>query len=299
MTTFFFRNPKLPLPHSWKTLQPGRAAARKAGRHIALPVMGVGGWIVFLLRRLPLSVLGSALAFHLAVILFSLGAGIVFSWMNPPVTSLMLERLLDDRFIPRPPAFVPLEKIPAYVPPMFVRLEDKNFYRHHGVDPAAIVYAYTQNKRWGRVIMGGSTITQQTVRSLFLSPDKNYLRKYMEAWAAVALEAVVNKRRIFELYLNYIEWGKGVYGFGAAAEYYFKKPAARLNYEECARLAAIIINPIDFNVNDFQDQPAMAARYYALIEPPPAEPDETAPDQSAPEERPGDEGDNPPGDILP
>ncbi|MBN2353615.1 MAG: transglycosylase domain-containing protein [Spirochaetales bacterium] len=237
---------------------------------IVLPAMGARARLGYFAARLPISIFGAALAFHAAIVLFSLGAGVVYSWLNPPVTSLMVERFLDRGYVPRPVVFIPLSQLPADVPGMYLKLEDKNFYRHPGIDPAAIVHAYRMNRRWGRVIMGGSTITQQLVRTLFLSPDRNYLRKYTEAIAAVSLDAVLDKKRILELYLNYIEWGKGVYGLGAAARAYYKKPAARLTYNDYARLAAIIIDPVDYNVNDFARQPAMAARYYTLTAPPPA-----------------------------
>lgn len=153
--------------------------------------------------------------------------------------------------------------------------------------------------------MGGSTINQQLARTLFLSPDKNYLRKYVEAIAALSLNAVIDKKRIFELYLNYIEWGKGVYGLGAAAEYYFKKPAARLTYDEGARLAAIIVDPVDYGVNDFYGQPVMAARYYILTAPPPAvveaapAPSDTASPETAPENGPAADAVDGPAAVVP
>jgi monofunctional biosynthetic peptidoglycan transglycosylase len=271
MTSYPFGNPK-PSIFRRRRAHCVRGGAKPApGRSIAFPAMGAREWIAYALQRVPVLLAGSALAFHLAVVLFFLGAGVIYSWLNPPVTSLMIERFVREGYFPRPVRFVPFAKLPGSVPAMYLKLEDKNFYRHPGIDPAAIAHAYAQNKRWGRVIMGGSTITQQLVRSLFLSSDKNYLRKYVEAIAAVSIDAVMDKKRIFELYLNYIEWGKGVYGLGTAAEVYFKKPADRLTYDEYAKLAAIIINPLSYDVNDFWRQPAMAARYYALTAPPRAE----------------------------
>jgi monofunctional biosynthetic peptidoglycan transglycosylase len=241
-----------------------KQSVRSAACGIAFPMLGPRRFLVYILSRLPVTALGGVVVFSLAVFIFGAGAGFVFSVVNPPVTSLMLERYLNNHYPPRPVIFVSLASLPASVPRAFLRLEDKRFYTHAGVDPAAIENAYTQNKRWGRVIMGGSTITQQTVRSLFLSPDKNFLRKYIEAVMAISFDAVMDKHRILELYLNYIEWGRGVYGIGAAALSQYKKPVSRLTYEEFTRLAAIIINPLRYNVNTLFQQRAMAARYQVL-----------------------------------
>jgi len=89
----------------------------------------------------------------------------------------------------------------------------------------------------------------------------------VEAVASLVLDAVMGKRRMLELYLNYIEWGRGVYGLGAAAEYYYRRSADTLTYDEYARLAAIIIDPLDYGVADVFRHPAMAARYSLLTAP--------------------------------
>jgi monofunctional biosynthetic peptidoglycan transglycosylase len=284
----------------------GRPVGGSDGRQIAWPEMDGRAWVGYAGRRLPLLAAGSALVFHLAVVFAFLGLSVTCAWFNPPVTSLMIERLVGKQFVPRPVVFVPFKNLPDAVPTMYLRLEDKTFYQHHGIEPAAIVYAYSQNKRWGRVVMGGSTITQQLVRSMFLSPEKNYLRKYVEAIGAVTFDAVLDKKRIFELYLNYIEWGKGVYGLGAAAQYYYKKPGDKLSYDEYARLAAVIINPINYDVNNFYNQPAMAARYYVLTAPPesvtevePAPQDQTLTDEPAATDEVQPEAEAPLSDILP
>jgi monofunctional biosynthetic peptidoglycan transglycosylase len=246
---------RLPAPAS-----PG--ALKKRG--IAFPRMRPRLMLAFLVRRLLLAAPGGAAVFTLAVFVFGAGAGWVYKWVNPPVTALMVERFLDSHYAPRPLVYRPLAGLPKALPQCFIRLEDKRFYTHHGVDPAALKNAYTQNKKWGRVIMGGSTITQQTVRTLFLSQNRNYLRKYVEAVMSLSLDAVTGKDRILELYLNYIEWGKGVYGIGAAALYHYQRPVEKLTYEEYSRLAAIIINPIRYNVKNLFRQPAMVVRYNVL-----------------------------------
>jgi monofunctional biosynthetic peptidoglycan transglycosylase len=251
-----------------RNLKLKQKVAVETDTHIAMPVMGIGGWIVYFLKRIPVLLVGTAVLFHVALGLFSVAVSVLYSFVNPPVTSLMAERMMDERYAPRLVKFVPLATLPEYAQAMYIRLEDKNFYTHNGVDFAAIQYAYEQNQRWGRVVMGGSTITQQLVRTLFLSQDKNYFRKYVEAAVSIVLDTVMDKKRILELYLNYIEWGKGIYGIGAAAEYYFKKPAASLTYDEYSRLATIIIDPLEYNVYNFYNHPSMVYRYYALNAPP-------------------------------
>ena len=108
---------------------------------------------------------------------------------------------------------------------MFVYLEDHQFYTHHGIDLEAVRTAYERNKRAGTLAFGGSTITQQLTRTLFLTPHKNYLRKYLEALLSLELDLLLPKDRIMELYLNHIEWGSGIFGVGTAAKKLF--PPAR------------------------------------------------------------------------
>ena len=103
-----------------------------------------------------------------------------------------------------------------------IRLEDYRFYSHHGVDLGAIRDAWMINSSIGRTAVGGSTIPMQLARNLFLTPRKTYLRKYVEALIALEMSLVLPKDRILELYLNVIEWGKGIFGIGAASAYYFK-----------------------------------------------------------------------------
>lgn len=121
--------------------------------------------------------------------------------------------------------------------------EDDGFFAHDGVAPEEIKLAI-QNWINGKKLRGASTITQQLAKNLYLSPSRNPLRKLREILIAKRLESSLSKNRIFELYLNIIEWGKGVYGAEAASQYYFKKPALRLSEREAVYLAAIIPNPV-------------------------------------------------------
>jgi monofunctional biosynthetic peptidoglycan transglycosylase len=163
-----------------------------------------------------------AIACHAALFLFVLLASLVLLVWNPPVTALMVYRDVTVHQKSRPIRFVPLRQIPRVARNMIIRLEDYRFYSHHGVDLGAIRDAWMINSSIGRTAVGGSTIPMQLARNLFLTPRKTYVRKYMEALIAVEMDLILPKDRILELYLNCIEWGKGVFGIGAASAYYFK-----------------------------------------------------------------------------
>ena len=124
-----------------------------------------------------------------------------------------------------------------------VAAEDAKFVDHEGFDWDGIQTAIDKNQKKGRVVAGGSTITQQLAKNLFLTPSRSYVRKAEEAVITVMLEAFLPKRRILELYLNVIEWGNGVFGAEAAARKYFGVSAAALSPEQAARLAAMAPNP--------------------------------------------------------
>ncbi len=121
--------------------------------------------------------------------------------------------------------------------------EDAKFVAHEGFDWEGIQKAYQKNLKKGKIVAGGSTISQQLAKNLFLSTKRTPWRKAEEAFITVMLENVMTKRRILEIYLNVIEWGNGVFGAEAAARHYYKTSAAKLNSHQSARLAAMIPNP--------------------------------------------------------
>jgi monofunctional biosynthetic peptidoglycan transglycosylase len=124
-----------------------------------------------------------------------------------------------------------------------IAAEDAKFVDHSGFDWDGIQHALEKNQKKGHIVGGGSTITQQLAKNLFLSPAKSYWRKAQEAMVTVLLEAMLPKQRILELYLNVIEWGNGVFGAEAAAQRYFGVSAAQLSAEQAARLAAMTPSP--------------------------------------------------------
>jgi monofunctional biosynthetic peptidoglycan transglycosylase len=139
--------------------------------------------------------------------------------------------------------WVPYARISPQLKRAMIAAEDAKFAEHGGFDWDGIENALEKNRKQGRVVAGGSTITQQLAKNLFLSPTKSYWRKAGEAVVAVLLEAMLPKQRILELYLNVIEWGDGVFGAEAAAQRYFGVAAAQLSAEQAARLAAMTPSP--------------------------------------------------------
>lgn len=139
--------------------------------------------------------------------------------------------------------WVPYERISPALKRAMIAAEDAKFVEHEGFDWDGIQQAMDKNYRRGRVVAGGSTITQQLAKNLFLSSQRSYWRKAQEALITLMLEALLDKRRIFELYLNVIEWGDGVFGCEAASRRYFGVSARDLDPEQAARLAAMAPNP--------------------------------------------------------
>jgi len=145
--------------------------------------------------------------------------------------------------------WVPYQRISVQLKRAMIVAEDARFVEHEGFDWEGIQHAMDKNLRKGRVVAGGSTISQQLAKNLFLSGERSYWRKGEEAMITVLLEAILDKRRIFEIYLNVIEWGNGIFGCEAAARRYFATSAAQLDAEQAARLAAMTPNPRRYERN--------------------------------------------------
>ncbi len=207
----------------------------------------------------------AAILLHAALIALVFLGSLVLLKVNPPVTALMVWRSVTAHQSARPVRFVPLRQIPRSARSMIIRLEDYRFYSHHGVDLGALRDAWMINAAIKRTAVGGSTIPMQLARNLFLTPRKTYLRKYLEAIIALEMSAIVPKDRLLELYLNYIEWGKGVFGIGAASAYYYKTGVGGLGLDEMRRLATIITNPLRYDVQTFPKSAQMSQRYAYLV----------------------------------
>lgn len=176
-----------------------------------------------------------------------LGNVVWWNWFNPSTTAFMEERLdvmrqRNQRAVLRH-QWVPYERISIHLKRALIVAEDAKFLDHDGFDWEAIQKAYEKNLKKGRVVAGGSTISQQLAKNLFLSSRRTPWRKAEEALITLMIENLMSKRRIFEIYLNIIEWGNGVFGAQAAARHYFATNAANLTPEQAARLAAMVPKP--------------------------------------------------------
>ncbi len=170
---------------------------------------------------------------------------------TPDRTALMRQREAEARRQGRRLALdvrtVPYERISPLLRRAVLVAEDDAFFRHGGFDWNEVRASARRNLGSGRVVRGGSTITQQLAKNLFLGSERSLTRKLREALLAVRLERALTKRRIFELYLNRIEWGPGIFGAEAAARRYFGVPASALSPRQAVRLAAVIINPVRYS----------------------------------------------------
>ena len=169
-------------------------------------------------------------------------------WANPPTTTVQVERRVAAWLHHKPyhkrQSTVPLSRISPELQHAVVAAEDGRFFQHHGIDWKEVDHLVDRDLEEGRLGRGGSTITQQLIKNLFLVTNRSLVRKAVEFTLAPVAELILPKRRILELYLNEIEWGPGVYGAEAAAQTWYGIPAARVNREQAARLAAVIPLPL-------------------------------------------------------
>jgi monofunctional biosynthetic peptidoglycan transglycosylase len=174
------------------------------------------------------------------IILAPAALTLVFAFLPVPVTPLMLIRAAEGETITKD--WTTLDEIAPSLQRSIIVAEDATFCTHSGFEPEALEKAWDSYQRGGR-LRGGSTITMQTAKNVYLWPGRTFIRKGLEAWLTVYLEALWSKRRTLEVYLNVIEWGPGIYGAEAASRRYFNKPAAELSAYESALLAAVVPSP--------------------------------------------------------
>lgn len=155
---------------------------------------------------------------------------------------------MDDQEVVLKHKWVPLEKISPKLQLAVVCSEDQNYLKHFGFDWEAIEKALAHNEK-SKKIRGASTISQQTAKNVFLWPGRSYIRKGFEAYFTLLIELMWSKERIMEVYLNSIEMGRGIYGAEAAAMYWFKSTALKLNRDQSAAIAAVLPNPLKYKAN--------------------------------------------------
>jgi monofunctional biosynthetic peptidoglycan transglycosylase len=175
-------------------------------------------------------------------------AVLIYKFVPPPITILMIERAAEGHGLDH--RWVPLEKVSPAMVRSVIASEDARFCSHHGFDFSAIDKAIVHNEKRPGKVRGGSTVSQQTAKNVFLWPQRSYVRKGVEAWFTVLIESIWGKRRIMEVYLNTVELGPGIYGVEAAARRYFHESASRLTPEQASRLAAILPDPLKWKAAD-------------------------------------------------
>lgn len=186
---------------------------------------------------------------------------------NPSASAFMTEQLArlqeEDPAAELRHKWVPYERISGNLKRALIASEDAKFVDHEGFDWDGIEAAFEKNMKQGRIVAGGSTISQQLAKNLFLSGRKTPWRKLEEAMITVMLEAVMDKRRIFEIYLNVIEWGNGVFGAEAAARHYYRSSAAKLSAGQAAKLAAMVPNPRYYD--EHRNAPGLARKTRIIL----------------------------------
>ena len=197
--------------------------------------------------------------------------------VNPPTTAFIELRAREARSAGRPERrvqqWIGYNRISQNLKRAVLVAEDSAFWQHDGVDVEQLKESMEVNWERGQFLRGGSTITQQLAKNLYLSPSKNPLRKLRELLIARRLEVELSKQRILELYLNVIEWGDGIYGAEAAARTYFGVPSSSLSADQAALLAAAIINPRELSPASppgrLRRRQRMILRRMGMVTPPP------------------------------
>ncbi|MBD1383923.1 monofunctional biosynthetic peptidoglycan transglycosylase [Mucilaginibacter rigui] len=196
----------------------------------------------------------------------SLFGVLLFKFVNPPFTWLMIqrgfERKADGKDWKIDKKWVDFDQIADPMKRAAVAAEDQSFLENHGFDFKAIERAIQKNAK-SKKLIGGSTITQQTAKNVFLYPGRSIVRKGFEAWFTILIEAFWGKKRIMEVYLNVIEMGDGIYGIEAASQAYFHKPASQLTKRQSAAIAVIFPSPLRWSATN--PTPYLRHRQYLIM----------------------------------
>ncbi len=187
---------------------------------------------------------------------------------NPSTTSFMFQeevRLCGARraFLNQCPlqySWVDYDRVSNHLKQAIISSEDAKFNDHYGVEIESITKAWQKNQRKGAFYMGGSTITQQLAKNMFLSGERSYIRKAQELVIAFFMETILEKKRIFELYINVVEWGDGIFGIDAASRYYYRMHPAYLSASQSAELASALPSPKCFDKSQYCSSDGM--HYY-------------------------------------
>ena len=229
----------------------GRDKANELIRFVHEQIPAIWRWI----RGNPLKLIGIILGIYLSFQYLTLPNNSLqyYRKHNPQRTALMEQRIDEAEntgtSFSVKQRWVPLSKISQHLVHAVIVAEDGAFYEHEGIDWFEIEESIKKNLEKGKAARGGSTITQQLSKNLFLSTSKSPVRKFKELIITLRMERTLSKRRILEIYLNVIEWGNGIFGAEAASRAYFGKSASQLSREEAARMAAVIPSPRKYQPN--------------------------------------------------
>ncbi|TSD67699.1 monofunctional biosynthetic peptidoglycan transglycosylase [Inquilinus sp. KBS0705] len=216
-----------------------KAAAKKSGSKYRNPKSKFGGIFKLIWRIVKIA--------FITFVAASLFGVILFRFVNPPFTWLMVQRGFERKSNGKDwkidKKWVDFDQIADAMKRAAVAAEDQTFLENHGFDFTAIEKAIQKNAK-SKKLIGGSTITQQTAKNVFLYPGRSFVRKGFEAWFTILIEAFWSKKRIMEVYLNVIEMGDGIYGVEAASQAYFHIPASQLNRRQAAAIAVIFPSPL-------------------------------------------------------
>ena len=191
---------------------------------------------------------------------------VLFRFVNPPITFLMVQRGFEQKADGKDwkidKQWKNFDEIGGPMKRAAVAAEDQTFLENHGFDFNAIEKAYKKNEK-SKKLIGGSTISQQTAKNVFLWPGRSIIRKGFEAWFTLLMEVFWSKKRIMEVYLNVIETGDGIYGVEAASQAYFHKPAAQLTNQQAAAIAVIFPSPLKWSATN--PTPYLRHRQYLIM----------------------------------
>lgn len=207
-------------------------------------------------------ILRTVLTTLLALLALSILLVLMMRWVNPPASALMLERQLTEENYSSQRIWIPWQSLPNNLKMAVIAGEDQQFSEHYGFDLAAIRAALSYNQS-GSSIRGASTISQQVAKNTFLWSSRSWPRKALEAWFTLWIELLWDKERILEVYLNSAEWGPGIFGAEAAAQYHFNTTATNLSDQQAYLLAAILPSPLLRSASQPSTATAQRARWIA------------------------------------
>jgi len=189
---------------------------------------------------------------------------LLYNFINPLFTPLMLDRYLFRGYKIQKRHYIPLVKLKPSTVKMCLALEDPNFYKHYGFEWKMVKEAWQRNRKAGGIRFGASTISNQLARTVFLTTRRNYFRKYLEVQVTVIMEICMSKKRMLELYFNYVEWGKGIYGIETASRFYYGKSASALSRTQSMQMVSVLTNPLDFTPKTWYNSYSASQRYNML-----------------------------------